>query len=46
MDWEKYAKSLEDIISRIDLPDATRILVDALVEESKANCNVSSKSSC
>lgn len=35
MNWEQYAKSLEDIIERIDMADQTRILVNALVERAK-----------
>lgn len=35
MDWEQYAKRLEEIINGIDLPDHTRILVDALVKQAK-----------
>lgn len=35
MNWEQYAKSLEDIIERIDMADHTRILVNALVERAK-----------
>jgi len=35
MNWEQYAKSLEDIIERIDMSDHTRILVDRLVDMAK-----------
>lgn len=35
MDWEKYAKELEAIIDAINLPEHTRILVDALVKQAK-----------
>ena len=35
MNWEQYAKSLEGIIERIDIPDHTRILVDRLVNLAK-----------
>ena len=43
MDWEKYAKNLEEIISSLDLPHQTRVLVDGLVEHFKNKCK---KSSC
>ena len=35
MDWERYAKELEEIIAAIDLKEPTRILVDALVKRAK-----------
>lgn len=38
MDWEKYAKELENIIESIDLPEGTRNLVDGLVEIAKTKC--------
>lgn len=30
MDWKNYAKDLEEIISRIEVPDQTRVLINAL----------------
>lgn len=42
MDWEKYAKKLEDIISRIDLSEGTQALVDFAVNEAKEQCQESS----
>ena len=38
MDWKLYAEKLEDIISRIDMPEPTRILVNALIDMSKKEC--------
>jgi hypothetical protein len=35
MDYQRYAKALEDIINRIELPKHTRILVDGLVKQAK-----------
>ena len=32
---QRYAKALEDIINRIELPKHTRILVDGLVKQAK-----------
>ena len=34
-DSQRYAKALEDIIERIELPDTTRKLVNALVKEAR-----------
>jgi len=34
-DSQRYAKALEDIIERIELPKHTRILVDGLVKQAK-----------
>jgi hypothetical protein len=42
MDWEKYAKELEKILDAIDLPESTRILVEALIEEKKQECQLDS----
>ena len=35
MDWELYAKELENIIGAITLPDDRRITVDAFVEQAR-----------
>lgn len=43
MNWEEYAKSLEEIISSIELPHDTRVLVDGLVKHFK---NKYKESSC
>ena len=42
MDWEKYAKELEKILEALNLPESTRILVNALVEEKKQECQLDS----
>lgn len=34
-DSQRYAKALEDIIERIELPNTTRKLVDVLVKEAR-----------
>ena len=39
MDYRKYSKKLEEIISAINMPESTRILVDALVERSRKECS-------
>lgn len=43
MNWEQYAKSLEDIIDRIDMAEHTRILVNSLVERAKSEFHVQPK---
>ena len=35
MDYKKYSEELETIIAAINLPEHTRILVDALVKQAK-----------
>jgi hypothetical protein len=35
MDWERYAKELEEIIGAITLPDDRRITVDAFVKQAR-----------
>ena len=42
MDWEKYAKELEKILEALNLPESTRILVEALIEEKKQECRLDS----
>jgi hypothetical protein len=35
MDWEQYAKELEEIIDAITMPDHRRITVDAFVKQAR-----------
>lgn len=42
MDWEKYAKELEKILDALNLPESTRILLEAIVEEKKQECQLDS----
>lgn len=38
MDYKKYSEELETIIAAINLPEHTRILVNALIKEAMAKC--------
>lgn len=40
MDYKKYSEELEKIIDAIDMHDHTRILVNALMKEAKAKCEI------